>query len=129
MKLIIEPSHTPIDWYNGSATIEVHNGQSGLRIIVSSAEELDSNIQFQFGHVHAFQSLYERDMMSYWSEPLPKNHMLFRVLGGGWLERSSSDYLQATASFNSNEWLIVSDTGPCISVISDKPPQVIEYTA
>jgi hypothetical protein len=124
MRLLLEPVHEPIDWYAGSTTLEVISTQFGLRIVVASTEEFDSYVEFRFGNAHAFQVLHERDMMSYWEEPLPAKHMLFRVLGGGWLERATSDYFQVTNSFSSNEWLIVSDTGPCVTVISDKEPNV-----
>ena len=100
---------------------------TGLRVVVASTEEFDSYVEFHFRQAHAFQALHERDMMSYWQEPLPTSHMLFRVLGGGWLERTSPDYFQVANSLNSNEWLIVSDTGPCVTVIADKEPAVREY--
>ena len=128
MKLLLELVHSPIDWYAGSATVEVVSTATGLRVVVASTEEFDSYVEFHFRQSHAFQVLYERDMMSYWQEPLPANHMLFRVLGGGWLERTSSDYFQVANSLNSNEWLIVSDTGPCVTIIADKEPAVREYS-
>jgi hypothetical protein len=129
MKLLLEPACEAIDWFPGSSMIEVLNTQSGLRVVVASTEELGFFTEFRFGNAHAFQVLHQRDMLSYWDKPIPPDRMLFRVMGGGWLERAAPHYLQEAALLNSCEWLIVADTGPCVTVIADKEPSVLTYFA
>ena len=73
MKTELEPVGKKLAWYSGSATTEISNSNSGLRVIIASAVGSDFYTEIHFPYVRAFQVLYDGDMLEYWDKtrPLP----------------------------------------------------------
>jgi hypothetical protein len=129
MQTILEPVGNKLTWYSGSATTEIISSNSGLRVVISSAVGTKLNVEIHFPYAKAFQVLDDGDMLEYWDKHRPlKQHVVYRVLSGGWLDRSRGHYFHVTsANEDMYEWLIVSDAGPCVTVISTYRPHIREY--
>jgi len=120
---------SPLSWYDGSATTEITNSLSGLRLIVAAGGDDDRFVEVHFPYAKAFQVLDDSDMLEYWHKERPLGkHILFQVLSGGWVQRTEGHYFQVTSSHQGmREWLLVTDAGPCVTIVSTYEPFVRHY--
>jgi hypothetical protein len=129
MDTVLEPVGEALSWYPGSATIEVANTISGLRVVVAAGGEKDRFLEVHVPFAKAFQVLDDSDMLEYWGPGKPLGtHSVFRVKSGGWVDRVSGNYFHVTSAIPElREWLVVSDVGPCVTLISFYEPTLREY--
>ncbi len=128
MNLVTEPASEIVEWFSGSTVVEISHGLSGLRIVIAAPIDDDRFCEIHFPYPRAFQAIPESDMLSYWDQPLGSGRFLYRVSRGGWIERTSDHYFQVISSdINVSEWLVVTDTGLCVTILSSHAPHVREY--
>lgn len=130
MKTITESVGTEIDWFGGSTVAEVTNSKTGLRIVLQAAGHNGPYAEVHFPFVRAFQVMDEGDMVGLVDASLSNRHVAFKVLAGGWKDTVSGHYLTVSSAIAEfHEWLVVSDVGQMVSVISYYTPHVREYGA
>jgi hypothetical protein len=107
---------------------ELTLGPSGLRVVVVSLKDDESNVYLEvfFPSPRGFRYLDEGDLLRYWRSPelSPRKHSVFEITGGGWMEqeRQTTGMLDSTAAFGwFREWFIITDNG-CLNVIAGEPP-------
>jgi hypothetical protein len=127
MQTLLQPVGSEIEWHGGSDVTEIINTNSGLRIVVAGPEGVDRYLEIHFPFVRAFQVMDEGDMLEYWQPPLTTGHVIYKVISGGWRDRSAGQFLHVTNSLDAmHEWLIVSEC-LCVSVISAYVPHAREF--
>ena len=129
MDTILEPVGEPLAWYPGSSTVEVINTFSGLRVVVAAGGEQDGFLEVHVPFAKAFQVLDDSDMLEYWSPGRPLGtHSVYRVVSGGWIDRAAGNYFHVTSAIPElREWLVVSDAGPCVTLVSVYEPALRQY--
>ena len=128
MKTLTEPFGTEIDWFEGSTVAEISNSETGLRIVLVAAGGRGPYAEVHFPFVRAFQAMDEGDMVGLIDASLSGRHVVFRVLAGGWKDAVSDRYLMTSSGVPEfQEWLVVSDVGEMVSVISFYEPHVRQY--
>jgi|SRR5690606_5213693 len=128
MKTITEPVGVEIAWFSGSTIAEVSNSDTGLRIVVQAAGRDGPYAEIHFPFVRALQVMDEGDMVGLIDADLSDRHVAFRVLSGGWRDAVSDRYLTISSAVDEfHEWLVVSDVGQMVSIISYYAPHVREY--
>jgi hypothetical protein len=129
MDTVLKPVGEPLSWYPGSATIEVANTISGLRVVVAAGGEKDRFLEVHVPYARAFQVLDDSDMLEYWGPGQPLGtHSVYRVMAGGWVDRTAGSYFHVTSTIEEmREWLVVSDAGPCVTFVSVYEPALREY--
>ena len=127
MQTPLEPIGYEFDWQGGSGVVDMTRTSSGLSIVVAELQGIYRYLDIHFPFVHAFQVMKEGDTLKYWQTPLKSNRTLYKVTAGGWCDRVSGQYSNATAVLDiMHEWLDVSD---CLRV-SEVPayaPQVLGF--
>ncbi|MBD9370431.1 hypothetical protein [Xanthomonas sp. XNM01] len=128
MQVAMQPFGPAVDWFHGSAIVEVHHGVSGLRIVAAAPHGVDRYLEVHFAFANAFQVMDEGDMLDYWAPPYrPDGHLVHEVLEGGWRPRVQGRLLSITGAHDGlREWL-VSTVDLCVSVIAAEAPHVREY--
>jgi len=128
MKTLTEPVGIEIDWFDGSTIAEITNSETGLRIVLQAAGGAGPYAEVHFPFVRAFQAMDEGDMVGLIDTSLSNRHGAFRVLEGGWKDAVSNQYLKVSSAVSEfHEWLVVSDIGQMVSVISYYAPHVRQY--
>jgi hypothetical protein len=128
MKTLTEPVGAEIDWFDGSTVAEVANSNTGLRIVVQAAGGYGPYAEVHFPFVRAYQAMDEGDMVGLIDAELSPKHIVFRVLAGGWKDAVSDRFLMTSSGASEfREWLVVSDIGDMVSVISYYDPHVRQY--
>ena len=127
MQTPLEPIGYEFDWHGGSGVVEMTSTSSGLRIVVAELQGIYRYLEIHFPFVHAFQVMKEGDTLKYWQTRLKSNRTLYKVTAGGWCDRVSGQYSNATAVLDiMHQWLGVSE---CLRV-SEVPayaPQVLGF--
>ncbi|AOY68036.1 hypothetical protein LN565_11245 [Xanthomonas euvesicatoria pv. euvesicatoria] len=127
MQTFLEPVGSEVQWHEGADVSEIISTSSGLRIVVAAPAGVDRHLEIHFPFVRAFQVMDEGDMLEYWESPLTTGHLLYKVISGGWRDRTAGHFLHVTASLDSmQEWLIVSEC-LCVSVLSAYVPHLREF--
>ncbi|WP_416203533.1 hypothetical protein [Xanthomonas euvesicatoria] len=127
MQTFLEPVGSEVQWHEGADVTEIISTSSGLRIVVAAPAGVDRHLEIHFPFVRAFQAMDEGDMLEYWESPLTTGHVLYKVIAGGWRDRTAGHFLHVTASLDSmQEWLIVSEC-LCVSVLSAYVPHLREF--
>lgn len=128
MKTLTEPVGTEVDWFDGSTIAEITHSETGLRIVVQAASGRGPYAEVHFPFVRAYQCMTEGDMAGMIDAQLSPRHLVFRVLSGGWKDAVSDRFLTVSGFIDDfREWLIVSDLGLMVSVISYHEPHVRQY--
>jgi hypothetical protein len=128
MKTLTEPVGTEIDWFDGSTIAEITNSRTGLRIVIQAAGGEGPYAEVHFPFALAFQAMDEGDMVGLIDASLSAKRVAFRVLSGGWKDGVSDRYLMPSSGASEfREWLVVSDIGQMVSVISFYEPHVRQY--
>ena len=130
MKTITESVGIEIDWFSGSTVAEVTNSETGLWIVLQAAGRDGPYAEVHFPFARAFQVMDEGDMVGLIDASRSNRHVAFKVLAGGWKDMVSGQYLSVSGAVSEfHEWLVVSDVGQMVSVISYYTPHVREYGA
>lgn len=128
MKTLTEPVGIEIDWFDGSTIAEITNSKTGLRIVLQAAGGGGHFAELHFPFARAFQAMDEGDMVGLIDASLSARHIVFRVLAGGWKDAVSDRFLMTSSGVSEfQEWLVVSDIGQMVSVISYYEPHVRQY--
>ena len=130
MKTLTDPVGIEVDWFDGSTIAEIANSVTGLRIVLQAAGGNGPYAEVHFPFVRAFQAMDEGDMVGLIDASLSHRHVVYKVLAGGWRDAVSDKYLFVSVAIPEfHEWLVVSDIGQMVSVISYYTPHVREYGA
>ena len=130
MKTTTESVGIEIDWFSGSTVAEVTNSETGLRIVLQAPGRNGPYAEVHFPFARAFQVMDEGDMVGLIDASLSNRHVVYKVLAGGWKDMVSGQYLTVSSAVSEfHEWLVVSDIGQMVSVISYYTPHVREYGA
>jgi hypothetical protein len=129
MKIQTEPFGKEYDWRNYASITELSYALSGLRLVVSAPIDKDDYVEIFFPDVQAFQVLRENDYLEYWKHSgFRSNHLIYKMICGGWRDRVGSNYLQITNAYKDDysEWLIIG-TEDCVNVVSASEPLVRNF--
>ena len=132
MQFEVKPHGKEYRFDQESYIIEVSYTRTGLRIIVSAATSMFTNIflEVRFNNISGFWLLDQRDLIDYWeSEAFKSNYHIYEILSGGWSngEPIADEILSNREFIGYREWFIVT-TSECITVLSSEEPQVREFT-
>lgn len=134
MKFEVKPFGKEYRFNNDSVSdiIEVGFSKTGLRILVTAATSMFTNIylEIHFANANAFRFLEGEDLTGYWeSGAYESNHHIYEILSGGWSngEVLEDGLLSTSSNIGIREWFITT-TGGCMAVLSSEEPHIREFT-
>jgi hypothetical protein len=128
----LAPFGSPMPGARLADMVEVHLGQSGLRVVLTAGKDTNGDDQFieiTFTVPRGFRYLDEGDLLPYWRTANHNpSHNVYEVSAGGWAEQEISvGMLTSTGALGAatgyREGLVTSVNG-CLNVIARCEPLI-----